>query len=109
MNVRLIDPVGYLDMVMLERSASLIATDLGGVQKKVFFYEVPCVTLRDEAEWVELVQAGWNHLAPPESAAKVAAVIDSALGTRGSDVKPYGDGNAAQNIVQRLSCEMTKS
>ena len=102
-SICLIDPVGYLDMVMLEKNARAIATDSGGVQKEAFFYRVPCLTLREETEWVELVDLGWNHIIPPFSADVIADAIRSSLrhfgGVEGS---PYGDGQSAAKIAQYL-------
>jgi UDP-GlcNAc3NAcA epimerase len=100
--VLLINPVGYIDMVQLEKFAAVIATDSGGVQKEAFFYKVPCVTLRDETEWVELVDSGWNRLAAPTSAALIVNAVNSALFSSGLDIHPYGSGDAAQKIVLKL-------
>jgi UDP-GlcNAc3NAcA epimerase len=101
-SLKLINPVGYLDMVQLEKFAALIATDSGGVQKEAFFYRVPCVTLRDETEWVDLVEAGWNRLTPPVSSETICNNILASLGSTGRQVEPYGEGQAAQHIVESL-------
>jgi len=100
--LNVVDPVGYLDMVCLEQHAALIATDSGGVQKEAFFYQVPCVTLRTETEWTELVDMGWNRLVAPISPKAVEEGIRRALGTRGQEGSPYGDGKAAERIAKLL-------
>jgi UDP-GlcNAc3NAcA epimerase len=96
------DLVGYLDMIKLEKNAQLIVTDSGGVQKEAFFYRVPCVTLREEAEWVELVSAGWNTLCPPLDKAQVTQTILESLGRVGVDLFAYGDGRAGSIIADVL-------
>jgi UDP-GlcNAc3NAcA epimerase len=101
----LIEPVGYLEMVLLEMHAAVIVTDSGGVQKEAFFHHVPCVTMRDETEWVELVECGWNRLAPPTSTAAIAAAVRAAIDSPlDADAAPalYGDGTAAQKIAEIL-------
>jgi UDP-GlcNAc3NAcA epimerase len=100
------DPLGYLDLTALVLGARLVATDSGGLQKEAFFHGVPCVTLREETEWVELVELGWNRLLPPGSAEAVAAGLRSALAQpkpQRPSVSPYGDGTSAKKIVERLA------
>lgn len=103
--LRLMEPVGYFDMMMLERNARLVVTDSGGVQKEAFLFSVPCVTLRSETEWQELVESGWNRLAPPVDRDTVASTIQDALAnTPIRSANPYGDGHAAERIARSLLC-----
>lgn len=101
--VLLLEPVGYLDMVQLEKYAAVIITDSGGVQKEAFFHAVPCITLRDETEWTELVAVGWNRLAPPDESFDLGGALKLALEYRPEDMSPYGKGNAAQLIASALT------
>ena len=101
--LQIIEPVGYLDMIELERNASVIATDSGGVQKEAYFHRVPCVTLRDETEWTELVASGWNRLCGVKSPMQLAKLIISSVGKNGQDVNLHGGGQAAELIVRRIT------
>ncbi|MGB0800049.1 MAG: non-hydrolyzing UDP-N-acetylglucosamine 2-epimerase, partial [Planktomarina sp.] len=99
--IKVFDPVGYLEMIFLQTSATVIATDSGGVQKEAYFHNVPCVTLRDETEWVELVKAGWNTICPPLTADIAGAI--SAAKRPDVQVELYGRGTAAQDIVDVIT------
>lgn len=106
-SLRCIEPLGYLDMLRLERAAALVVTDSGGVQKEAFFQRTPCVTLRTETEWTELVEIGWNRVVAPESAEQVRDAVLAALQAGVPSVPPsaenlYGGGHAARRIVDTL-------
>jgi UDP-GlcNAc3NAcA epimerase len=97
------EPLGYLDTLMLESRCDLVVTDSGGLQKEAFFHGRPCVTLRAETEWEELVELGWVRLADPISPEVVsAAVFDALAAGPGSPGSPYGDGTAGEKIVKAL-------
>ncbi|MFK3774626.1 non-hydrolyzing UDP-N-acetylglucosamine 2-epimerase [Pseudomonas sp. NPDC089406] len=100
-NVNIVEPLGYIDMVMLEKHAALIVTDSGGVQKEAYFHRVPCLTLRDETEWLELLDMGWNRLAPPMGEDFLKA-FDVAYGKGAEDRQPYGTGQASQAVIEAI-------
>jgi len=100
-HVTVIEPVGYLDMLQLTQQARIILTDSGGLQKEAYWLGVPCVTLRDETEWVETVAAGWNVLAGADRSRILDAVAQ--LAPPASRPPLYGDGRAAQRITEVLA------
>ncbi len=96
------EPLPFLDMLMLEQEARLILTDSGGVQKEAFFFNVPCVTMREETEWVETIASGWNRLAPPEPGRILNAVEEALLRLPLTKPEFYGSGDAAIMIIQHI-------
>jgi UDP-GlcNAc3NAcA epimerase len=100
LNVRVIEPVGYLDMLMLERNARVVITDSGGVQKEAYLLGVPAVSLREETEWEETLSGGWNVLAGTDPQRIVEAAQRPR--PRGEPANVFGDGHAAERMVQLL-------
>jgi UDP-GlcNAc3NAcA epimerase len=100
-NVHTIDPVSYLEMVWLEMNCRLVATDSGGVQKEAYFHGKPCVTLRDETEWSELVELGVNYLSGVTEE-KISECIQGA-NYNFMNTNIYGDGNSADKIISHLA------
>jgi len=105
--VKLIEPVGYMDMLILERNARLILTDSGGMQKEAYWLGVPCVTLREETEWVETVEAGWNTLVGADPGLIVEATRSFNPPSKRRPL--YGDGNAAAKCASILAQAAARS
>ena len=101
-NVKILPPVSYLDMIELETQARVIFTDSGGMQKEAFFAHVPCITLRDETEWVETVEAGWNQLAGTNAQMIADAFVTATSSQRQKKGGLYGEGDASEILLERL-------
>ena len=102
LEVHTIDPVGYFDMVELLKHCQLVLTDSGGLQKEAFFFKKPCITMRDQTEWVELVENGFNVLAAPNQGSMLSAFEAMSSKNIDFDMDLYGDGNAAGAILSHL-------
>jgi UDP-GlcNAc3NAcA epimerase len=96
--IKVIEPVSYLEMLLLESNAYAIVTDSGGVQKEAYFMKVPCFTLRDQTEWVETVDIGWNTLVDPVK--MDLNILINTPHTAKYVENIYGDGNASRAIVE---------
>jgi UDP-GlcNAc3NAcA epimerase len=98
--VLLIPPVGYLDSIALLQSARMLLTDSGGMQKEAYWLQTPCVTLRDETEWVETVASGWNTLCGNNPVRIIETVRTFSIPTTHPPL--YGNGRAAENCLNAL-------
>jgi UDP-N-acetylglucosamine 2-epimerase len=98
--LRLVEPLGYLDMVRLVDGCQRVLTDSGGLQKEAFWLQRPCVTLREETEWTETVEAGWNTIAGTDEV-RIRSALDLAPPALHPDL--YGDGRAAERIAGGLA------
>jgi UDP-GlcNAc3NAcA epimerase len=99
-HIKPVDPVGYLDMLMLEQHARLIVTDSGGVQREAYFLGIPCLTIRDETEWTETIDAGWNRLVGTDP----DRILEAWSGFTPPAHRPpiFGDGHAGERIADFL-------
>lgn len=101
-HIDIIPPVSYLDILILEENADLILTDSGGVQREAYFLARPCFTLREETEWPETLEEGWNHLVGTEPESILKGIDKITLPDRPPDLKIFGDGKATERMKQEI-------
>lgn len=106
-----IDPVGFLDMICLEHNAKLIMTDSGGIQKEAYFHKVPCITLREETEWIETIESGWNILSAQVTTQDLIRSYDMVTSDNRdrNNIGEYGDGHASDSILSILKTVINNS
>lgn len=100
--LRLIEPLPYFDLLILEKNARAVLTDSGGVQKEACWFEVPCITLRDETEWVETLESGWNRLAGADTERILRAVLEASPPNSDSRANSHPRRSASRSIVEIL-------
>ena len=98
----LIEPIGYLEMIYLLKTCSLVMTDSGGLQKEAFFFKKPCVTLRDETEWVELVENGFNKIVGADQDKIISGYKEMSKIKNNYNINLYGNGEASKKIITEL-------
>ncbi len=101
-NIKIVEPVGYLQMVWLLKNSKLVMTDSGGLQKEAFFFKKPCITLRDETEWVELVENGFNKIVGANKEKIKQAYKEMKEANLDFQIDLYGGGKASEKIVKEL-------
>ncbi len=101
-NIKLIEPVGYLEMVYLLKNCTMVMTDSGGLQKEAFFFKKSCITLRDETEWVELVENGFNKIVGADEN-KIIETYNNHVFNKNYEIDLYGNGTASTRIVKVLN------
>ena len=110
-DLKVIEPISYLDMICLEKNAKVICTDSGGMQKEAYFFKVPCITIRSETEWEETLESGWNRLVEAEPG-RIQTCMEDVI-SDSWDTKPqmrqFGDGKAAEKIYRVISSVLEKS
>jgi UDP-N-acetylglucosamine 2-epimerase len=104
-NIRITEPVGYIDILQLLQSSAAAITDSGGLQKEAYYLGVPCITLRSETEWTETVEAGWNRLAGCDEG-RIVDAVEAANSPPAKRPELYGDGKAAARIAEILAAEI---
>ena len=103
-NISIIEPLGYLDFIFLQKHSEKIITDSGGIQKEAYLNGIPCITIRPETEWIETVKAGWNVLVGD----KKDQLIENCLHFKPSHNRPryFGDGNSSKKIISILESHL---